>query len=73
MHGDNLKSQSSSSRGEGEGFLALRDLPDLPPLDQKRRSRRHNVWLRRVAVCFVLITVALIVRAAWAHPGMVSL
>jgi hypothetical protein len=71
MHGDNSKNQSSSSKGEG--FLALRDLPDLPPLDRRRRRRRHNIWLRRMAVCFVLITVVLVVRAAWAHPGMISL
>jgi hypothetical protein len=71
MHGDDTKSQSSSSKSKG--FLALRDLPDLPPLHRKRGTRGHNVWLRRVAVWFVLISVALIIRAAWAHPGMVPL
>ena len=71
MHADNSKNQSSYSKSKG--YIALRDLPDLPPLDRKRKKRRHNVWLRRVAAFFVLITVMLIIRAAWAHPGMASL
>ncbi|WP_368563273.1 hypothetical protein [Pseudoxanthomonas sp. UTMC 1351] len=68
MHADNAKNQNRPSKSEG--FLALRDLPDLPPLDRKRRGRGYNAWLRRVAVVFVLISLALIVRSAWAHPGI---
>ena len=70
MHADNAKNQSRPSKSKE--FLALRDLPDLPPLDHRHRARRRNVWLRRVAVWFVLISVVLIIRAAWAHPGIVS-
>lgn len=57
------KSQSNFTKGEG--FLALRDLPDLPPLKRKPALRRHNIWLRRVAVGFVLISLALTLRSAW--------
>jgi hypothetical protein len=70
MHADNSKNRSSYSKGKG--YLALRDLPDLPPLERKRNKRKHNVWLRRVAVSFVLITVVLIMRSAWTYPGIVS-
>jgi hypothetical protein len=71
MHADNSKNQSRPSKSKE--FLALRDLPDLPPLDYRRRARKRNVWLRRVAVCFVLVTLVLIMRSAWAHPGIASL
>lgn len=55
--------------GRGKGLIALRNLPDLPPLNQKMATRWHNVWLWRVAVCFVLISVVLMTRSAWAYLG----
>jgi hypothetical protein len=69
--------EDASKRGrrfsQSEGFLALRDLPDLPPPERKRKPQKHDLWLRRVAVCFVLISAALIARAAWVHLGTAPL
>lgn len=66
MRAHNPKQQNDWSKREG--FRALRDLPELPSLRQALAARRHNAWLRRVAACFVLISLALIVRAVLLHP-----
>lgn len=47
-------------------LLVLRNLPDLPPPGTRRAGRDYNVWVRRVAVCFLLISLALTIRSAWA-------
>lgn len=71
MHADDSHNRSGS--GKRDRWPALGDLPDLPPPHRRRRPRRHDIWLRRIAVCFVLITLALILRSAWAQSGIVSL
>ncbi|MDL5365424.1 hypothetical protein QSH18_07385 [Xanthomonas sp. NCPPB 2654] len=65
MHAHTPKQKDWSKR---EGFLALRDLPELPSLKKNLAARRHNAWLWRVTVCFVLISLVLIVRAMVLHP-----
>lgn len=51
---------------KSESFLVLQNLPDLSPLPNSHAGRGHNVWLRRVAVTFLLISLALVIRSAWA-------
>lgn len=67
MHIYGSKSQNKS--GASRRIDVLKDLPDLPPIKQGGWARRHNIWLRRVTVCFVLISLLLMARAAFAHLG----
>ena len=67
MHTYSQKSQNKF--GAGRGIDVLKELPDLPPDKQQGFAPRHNVWLRRVAVCFVLVSLFLMIRAAFAHLG----
>lgn len=67
MHAYKLRSQNELRRNRN--LLALQNLPDLPPPGTRRADRGHNLWLRRVAVCFLLISLGLIVRSAWASLG----
>ena len=67
MHTYGSKSENKS--GASRRIDVLKDLPDLPPIKRGGLARRHNVWLRRVAVCFVLISLILMARAAFAHLG----
>jgi len=67
MHAYKLKSHGDLRKSEI--FLVLQNLPDMPPLPDSRAGRGHNVWLRRVAVTFLLISLSLIMRSAWASLG----
>lgn len=49
-----------------DGFFVPANLPDLSPLERKPAARRHTPWLLRVAVCFLLVSLVLIARTAWA-------
>ncbi len=64
MHAYKLRDQSALRKSRS--FLVLQNLPDLPSPSSRRAGRGHNVWLRRVAVCFLLISLALFIRSAWA-------
>ncbi|HEX7801403.1 MAG TPA: hypothetical protein VF471_01395 [Pseudoxanthomonas sp.] len=64
MHAYKLRDQNEPRKSRS--LLALQRLPDLPSPDTRRANRGHNLWLRRVAVCFLLISLGLIVRSAWA-------
>lgn len=64
MHAYKLRDQNVPRKSRS--LLALQHLPDLPSPDTRRANRGHNLWLRRVAVCFLLISLGLIVRSAWA-------
>jgi hypothetical protein len=67
MHSYGSKNQNKF--GTSRGIDVLKDLPDLPPIKQEGWARQHNVWLRRVAVCFVLISLLMMARAAFVHLG----
>lgn len=64
MHAYKLRDQSEPRKSRN--LLALQNLPDLPSPCAHRAGRSHNLWLRRVALCFLLISLGLIVRSAWA-------
>lgn len=68
MHAYKLKNQSDLRKSES--FLALQNLPDLPPPSRSSVGRGYNVWLRRVAVSFLLISLVLFMRSAWASLGV---
>lgn len=59
----------SSDRRRDACFVPA-NLPDLPPPERRSAARRHDKWLRRVAVCFVLVSLVLIARSAWAHAAI---
>ena len=64
MHAYKLKDQNELRKSRNR--LVLQNLPDLPSPDTRRGRRGHDLWLRRVAMCFLLISLALIIRSAWA-------
>lgn len=64
MHAYKLRDQNELRKSRN--LLVLQNLPDLPPPDTRGAGRGHNLWLHRVAVCFLLISLGLIVRSAWA-------
>lgn len=70
MHAYKLRDQSEPRKSRN--LLVLQNLPDLPSLDARRAGHGHNLWLRRVAVCFLLISLGLIVRSAWASLSIVG-
>lgn len=67
MHTYNPKLQNRFTKSEGLGVPGA--LPDLPTVESRTPVRRHGVWLRRVAVCFVLVSLFLTMRSAFAQPG----
>ena len=69
MHAYKLRDKSEQKKSRS--LLALQNLPDLPPPSSRRAGRSHNIWLRRVAACFLLISLALMVRSVWASLGAV--
>jgi hypothetical protein len=70
MHAYKFRDQSEPRKNRN--LLVLQNLPDLPSADARRAGRGHNLWLRRVAVCFLLISLGLIVRSAWASLSVVG-
>lgn len=64
MHAYKLRNQNEQRKIRN--LLVLRNLPDLPPSGTRRAGRGYPVWLRRVAVCFLLISLALTIRSACA-------
>lgn len=68
MHAYRRRDQSE--RRKSKSFLVSKDLPNLPSPGSGRAGRGQNVWLRRVAVSFLLISLALIIRSAWASSSV---
>lgn len=66
MHAYNPRQQKDL--GKRKDFQMLRNLPDLPPPPKTPASRRRPGWLLRIAVCFVLVSLALVLRSAWVQP-----
>lgn len=70
MHAYKLREQNELRKSRN--LLVLQNLPDLPSPNTRRAGRGHNLWLRRVAMCFLLISLGLIVRSAWASLSIVG-
>lgn len=65
MHAYKLRDQNGLRKTRS--LLVLRNLPDLPAPVVRRARGGHNLWLRRLAACFLLISLGLIVRSAWVN------
>lgn len=70
MHAYKFRDQNEPRKSRN--LLVPQNLPDFPSPGTRRAGRCHNLWLRRVAVCFLLISLALIVRSAWANLSIVG-
>jgi hypothetical protein len=68
MHAFNLRDRSEPRKSES--LFALQNLPDLPSPGSRRVRSGQTAWLRRVALCFLLVSLALVVRSAWASLGV---
>ena len=66
------KPRDKNELRKSRNLLVLHNLPDLPSPSTRRAGRGHNLWLRRVAVCFLLISLGLIIRSAWANLSAVG-
>lgn len=66
------KPRDQNQLGKSQNLLVLQNLPDLPSPGVRHTGRGHNLWLRRVAVCFLLVSLGLIIRSAWANPSVVG-
>jgi hypothetical protein len=70
MHAYKLRDQNELRKNRN--LLALQNLPDLPLPETRHARRGHNLWLRRVAACFLLVSLGLIIRSAWASLSVVG-
>lgn len=70
MHAYKLRDQNELRKNRN--LLVLQNLPDLPSPGARRAGRGNNLWLRRVAMCFLLISLGLIIRSAWASLSVVG-
>lgn len=68
MHAYKLRDQNELRKNRN--LLVLQNLPDLPTT--RRAPRGQTLWLRRIAVAFLLISSGLIIRSAWAVLGVVG-
>lgn len=66
MHGDKLGDPAALRRSRN--LPLFQNLPDLPSPHARRRWRLH-AWLGLLAGCFLIVSIALFVFAAWRRFG----
>lgn len=70
MHAYKLRGQDELRKSRN--LLVFQNLPDLPSPDSDRSDRGHNPWLRRVALCFLLISLGLVIHSVWESLSVVG-
>lgn len=70
MHAYKIRGQNEPRKSRN--LLVFQNLPDLPSPDSDRSGRGHNLWLRRVALCFLLISLGLVVHSVWESLSIVG-
>ena len=70
MHAYSLSGQNELRKSRN--LLVFQNLPDLPSSGSRRSGRGHNLWLRRVALCFLLISLGLVIHSVWETLSVVG-
>lgn len=70
MHAYKLGGQNEPRKSRN--LLVFQNLPDLPSPGSDRSRRGHNLWLRRVALCFLLISLGLVIHSVWETLGVIG-
>jgi len=70
MHAYKLRDQNELRKSRN--LLVFQNLPDLPSPGSDRSAYGLNLWLRRVALCFLLISLGLVIRSVWESLSIVG-
>ena len=70
MHAYKLRDHNEPRKSRN--LLVFQNLPDLPSPGSDRSGRGLNPWLRRVALCFLLISLGLVIHSVWESLSVVG-
>ena len=70
MHAYKLRDQDELRKSRN--LHVFQNLPDLPSPGSARSARGHNLWLRRMALCFLLISLGLVIHSVWESLSVVG-